>query len=84
MKIYPEIIKNFRKKIIHTHISDCKNKIHYHLLPGLGDINFFKNFYDSLKILIILDFLQPELYPIQNPVEYAASKAFNYLQNLIK
>ena len=78
-----EIIKKFRKKIIHTHISDCKNKIHYHLLPGEGEMDF-KKFYDSLKDIDYSGFLTAELYTYSTSPEYAASKAFNYLQNLIK
>ena len=78
-----EIIKKFGKKIIHTHISDCKNQIHYHLLPGEGEMDF-KNFYDSLKDIDYSGFLTAELYTYSTSPEYAASKAFNYLQDLIK
>ena len=77
------IIKKFRKKIFHTHISDCKNKIHYHLLPGEGEMDF-KNFYDSLKDINYSGFLTAELYTYSKFPEDAASKAFNYLKNLIK
>ena len=77
------IIKKFRKKIIHTHISDCKNKIHYHLFPGEGEMDF-KNFYNSLKDIDYSGFLTAELYTYSKFPENAASKAFNYLKNLIE
>lgn len=77
-----EIILKFNKKIFHTHISDCKNKIHYHLIPGLGEIDF-KKMILSLKKINYRGFLTAELYPYnKNPID-AASKAFIYLKNLI-
>lgn len=79
----PEIIKKFNKKIFHTHISDCKNNVHFHLIPGLGEINFTE-IYQSLKKINYDGFLTAELYTYaDNPIE-AASKAFIYLKNLIK
>jgi protein FrlC len=77
------IIKKFDKKIFHTHISDCKNNIHYHLIPGLGDIDF-NEMYNSLQQINYDGFLTAELYTYsKNPIE-AASKAFIYLKNLMK
>lgn len=35
-----ESINKLSKAIIHTHIEDIKDKVHNHLLPGSGDINF--------------------------------------------
>jgi len=77
-----EIIKKFGKKIIHTHISDCKNQFHHHLLPGEGEIDF-KKFYNSLKKINYSGFLTAELYTYSKSPEYAASKALFYLKNLI-
>ena len=77
----PQIINKFNKKIFHTHISDCKNNVHYHLIPGYGEINF-KAIFNSLKKIKYDGFLTAELYPYyQNPKE-ATSKAFIYLNNL--
>jgi len=77
-----EIIKKFGKKIFHTHISDCKNNVHFHLIPGLGDIDF-KEVYDSLKKIGYDGYLTAELYPYTDNPEEAASKAFIYLKNLM-
>ena len=77
-----EIIKKFGKKIFHTHISDCKNNVHFHLIPGLGDIDF-KEMYDSLKKIGYDEYLTAELYPYSDNPEDAASKAFIYLKNLM-
>ncbi len=35
-----ESINKLGKAIVHTHIEDIKDKVHNHLLPGLGDIDF--------------------------------------------
>lgn len=78
-----DIIHKFGKKIIHTHISDCKNNVHYHLLPGQGQINFRK-MYNSLNNIGYSGFLTAELYTYSDSPEEAVSKAFIYLQNLIK
>jgi fructoselysine 3-epimerase len=77
-----EIIKKFGKKIFHTHISDCKNNVHFHLIPGLGDINFME-IYDSLKKIEYSGYLTAELYPYSDNPKEAASKAFIYLKNLM-
>jgi sugar phosphate isomerase/epimerase len=77
-----EIIKKFGKKIFHTHISDCKNNVHFHLIPGLGDINFIEIF-DSLKKIGYSGYLTAELYPYSDNPKEAASKAFIYLKNLM-
>jgi len=77
-----EMIKKFGKKIFHTHISDCKNNIHFHLIPGLGDINFM-DIYDSLKKIGYSGYLTAELYPYSDNPKEAASKAFIYLKNLM-
>ncbi|MBI2128317.1 MAG: sugar phosphate isomerase/epimerase [Nitrosarchaeum sp.] len=77
-----KIIKKFRKKILHTHISDCKNNIHYHLIPGLGSIDF-PAMYKSLKEINYEGFLTAELYTYSKNPEYAAKITFTYLKNLM-
>jgi sugar phosphate isomerase/epimerase len=77
-----DIINKFNKKIFHTHISDCKNNIHSHLIPGLGELNFEKIVH-TLKKINYCGFLTAELYPYYKKPEETASKAFIYLKNLI-
>ena len=76
------IIKKFGKKIFHTHISDCKNKQHYHLIPGLGEINF-KEIYKALLAVNYSFFLTAELYTYNKNPEKAALDTFIYLKNLM-
>ena len=78
-----KIISSFEKNIFHTHISDCKNNVHFHLLPGDGIINF-QEMYNSLNSVGYSGFLTAELYTYSHMPQEAASKAFMYLENLMK
>jgi sugar phosphate isomerase/epimerase len=77
-----KIIKKFNRKIYHTHISDCKNNVHYHLIPGLGEIDF-KLVFRSLKQINYNGYLTAELYTYSNKPEFAAKQSINYLKKLI-
>lgn len=78
----PSIIKKFRKKIFHTHISDCKNKKHYHLITGKGDIDF-ESVYYSLREINYNRYLTAELYTYANEPEKAAKETFDFLKRLV-
>lgn len=77
-----KIITIARKKLFHIHFSDCKNKTHYHLLPGKGDIDF-NNMYNALYKIGYDGYLTAELYTYSsNPIK-AAKYTLTYLDNLI-
>ena len=78
----PQIIDKFNKKVFHTHISDCKDNIHFHLIPGLGEVNFEKVI-ASLRKVNYDGFLTAELYTYSDKPEQAAKDTFIYLSNLI-
>ncbi len=69
--------------IEHFHLSDISNnRVHYHLIPGLGSIDFEKIF-DTIKKIGYKGFVTVELYPYQdNPIE-VAKQAYNYLKVFI-
>lgn len=77
----PSIIEKFNKKILHLHISDCKNHIHFHLIPGLGEIDFNK-MYESLQKINYDGFLTVELYTYAKNPEKAARDSLNFLKRL--
>jgi len=77
-----EVIEKFGKKIFHTHISDCKNREHYHLIPGEGTIDF-DAMYSSLLKIGYNGFLTAELYTYSSEPEMAAKKALIRLKNLV-
>ena len=79
---FSKVIHKFKDKIFHTHISDCKNSIHYHLIPGYGEIDFEK-IYSNLKEINYDGFLTAELYTYAEEPREAASETFIFLNNLI-
>ena len=79
---FSKVIHKFKDKIFHTHISDCKNSIHYHLIPGYGEIGF-EEIYSNLKEINYDGFLTAELYTYAEKPREAASETFIFLNNLI-
>ena len=67
----------------HFHFADiANNRMHYHLKPGDGSIDFIK-VVEAIKKTGYKDFVTVELYPYQdNPVEVAKA-AFEYLTTII-
>jgi len=60
-----------REKLFHIHYSDCKNKTHYHLLPGKGDIDFI-GMHKELSKIGYDGFFTAELYTYSlSPVDAA-------------
>ena len=80
---FSKVIHKFKHKIFHTHISDCKNSIHYHLIPGYGEIDF-TNIFSNLKEINYDGFLTAELYTYTETPKEAASETFIFLNNLIQ
>jgi len=67
----------------HFHLADiAQNRVHNHLIPGLGAIDFARVF-EAMEEIGYGGFVTAELYPYQsNPVE-AAQKTFDYLRGII-
>ena len=76
------VIEKFGKKIFHTHISDCKNRKHYHLIPGKGTIDF-EAMYSSLLKIGYSGFLTAELYTYSSEPEKAAKETLIHLKNMV-
>ena len=75
------LIMQLGEYIEHFHMADIKNRVHNHLIPGLGDIDF-KKVFKAIKEISYDGFITLELYPYkENPVE-AATLSFEYLQTL--
>ncbi|MGE5863027.1 MAG: sugar phosphate isomerase/epimerase family protein, partial [Nitrososphaerales archaeon] len=69
--------------IEHFHLADiASNRVHNHLLPGIGSIDFERVF-DTIKNIGYKGFVTIELYPYQdNPIE-AAKQSYSYLKIFI-
>jgi sugar phosphate isomerase/epimerase len=69
--------------IEHFHLSDIAyNRIHYHLIPGIGSIDF-EQVFDTIKNIGYKGFVTVELYPYQNNPIDVAKQAYNYLKIFI-
>lgn len=77
------LINKFKNKLFHTHLSDCKNNIHYHLIPGNGDIDF-EEIYETLSKICFNGFLTAELYTYSDNPFSAAKQSLSYFKNLVK
>ncbi|HSB56390.1 MAG TPA: sugar phosphate isomerase/epimerase family protein [Nitrosopumilaceae archaeon] len=68
----------------HFHLADiASSRVHNHLIPGLGAIDFAQVF-RAINDIGYQGFVTVELYPYQsNPVE-AAKSAFDYLSDIAK
>jgi len=75
------LILELREYIEHFHMADIKDRVHYHLIPGLGAIDFQKVF-KAIKEISYDGYITVELYPYkENPLE-AAKTSFDYLRSL--
>ena len=76
-----ELVLKLRDYIGHFHMADIKDRIHNHLIPGLGNINFSRVF-KSMQEISYDGFVTVELYPYkENPTD-AATKSINFLRAL--
>jgi sugar phosphate isomerase/epimerase len=78
-----EVVYQLADYIGHFHLADISSdRVHNHLLPGTGSINF-KNIFDAIRSVGYQGFITVELYTYQdNPIE-AALKAYGYLQRFV-
>ncbi len=74
-----EVIKLLGRSIFHVHIEDIRGRKHYHLIPGLGDMDF-RYIFSLLSESGYRGFTTVELYTYpQKPYE-AAQRAIEYLE----
>lgn len=76
-----EAISMLGNTIRHMHFEDIKDNIHYHLIPGQGDINF----HQVIKDITHSDyngFCSVELYTHNDSAMDSAKKSFDYLNQI--
>jgi sugar phosphate isomerase/epimerase len=75
------LIPRLAEYIEHFHMADIKDRRHYHLIPGLGSIDF-KTVFESMEKINYNGFVTVELYPYKNnPIE-AALTSINFLNSI--
>jgi sugar phosphate isomerase/epimerase len=78
-----EVVYQLADYIGHFHLADISSdRVHNHLLPGTGAINF-KDIFDATRSVGYEGYITVELYTYEdNPIE-AAHKAYEYLQRFV-
>lgn len=77
-----DLIKELGEYIEHYHLADIKDRIHNHLIPGLGDINI-KEVLFAIRDSGYKGFVTIELYPYKDDPVGAATQSLNYVKGLI-
>lgn len=76
-----ETISGLSPKIFHIHIEDIRSRKHYHLIPGLGDMDFGLLF-KILDKFCYRDFMSVELYTYPHRPEEAARHSLEHLRKI--
>ena len=78
-----EIINKLSDCIGHFHLADIAiDRVHNHLIPGLGSIDF-KSVFEAINEIGYKEFVTIELYPYQDNPVYAAESAFKYVKGIL-
>ena len=78
-----EIIYKLSEYIEHFHLADiASNRIHNHLIPGEGSINF-KSVFKAIDSIGYKGYVTVELYPYQLCPKEAGKKAYEYLYRIL-
>jgi sugar phosphate isomerase/epimerase len=78
-----KLIYELSDYIEHFHLADiADNRIHNHLIPGQGAIDF-RSVFKAIDKIGYKGFVTVELYPYQHNPAYAAKTAYKYLNDII-
>ena len=78
-----EIIYKLSEYIEHFHLADiASNRIHNHLIPGEGSINF-RSVFKAIEGIGYKGFVTVELYPYQLCPKEAGKRAYDYLYRIL-
>lgn len=67
----------------YVHVADVCGRVHKHLIPGEGDIDF-QGFFRSLTAMGYDGFLSLDLYPYVDQPDHAASRGYSYMKRLLE
>jgi sugar phosphate isomerase/epimerase len=78
-----EVIRTMPGEIAHLHLEDIgENRVHQHLAPGKGAINF-RSIFSALREMDYSGWATVELYPYETTAAEVAKKAFEYLSPIV-
>lgn len=75
------VVAGLSSRIFHIHLEDIRSRKHFHLIPGLGEIDF-RGLFEILERHVYQGFATVELYTYPQEPEAAARRALSYLQSL--
>jgi len=78
-----EVIRSMPEQIAHVHLEDIgENRVHQHLTPGRGAIDFVSIF-AALKTIRYDGWVTVELYPYESTAQGVARLAIQHLSPMI-
>jgi sugar phosphate isomerase/epimerase len=78
-----ELVHTLADYIEHFHLADiATDRVHNHLIPGQGSIDF-SSVFKAIKEIGYEGFVTVELYPYQDNPVYAATVAYQYLNEIL-
>ncbi|MDQ4014283.1 MAG: sugar phosphate isomerase/epimerase [Thermoproteota archaeon] len=78
-----KVVYELSDYIEHFHLADiAQTRIHNHLIPGEGSIDF-RSVFDAMDDIGYRGFVTVELYPYQDNPIYAAKEAYSYLCSIM-
>lgn len=79
-----DVIRKHAQHIAHVHVEDIgKNRVHQHLTPGKGVIDF-AGIFDALRDIHYTGWTTVELYPYETTAAGVAKLAFQHLQPIVE
>jgi sugar phosphate isomerase/epimerase len=79
-----QVIRRMPDEIMHMHLEDIgKNRVHQHLTPGKGAIDFTAIF-DALRDIDYPGWVTVELYPYETTAAGVAKLAWEHLQAIVR
>jgi len=79
---YLDVIFNNPEAIGHIHIEDIAGRVHQHLIPGTGDIDF-PPFFSAIQEIDYRGFVSVELYTYNDKPIEAARESMVYLRRIL-
>jgi sugar phosphate isomerase/epimerase len=77
------VIRKMPSEIVHVHLEDIgSNRVHQHLTPGKGVINF-REIFEALKDIGYDGWVTVELYPYETTAAGVAKLAWEHLQKIL-
>ena len=78
------VIQSQADQIAHVHLEDIgKNRVHQHLTPGRGVIDF-RRIFQALDAIAYHGWVTVELYPYETTAAGVAVKAFEHLRGVLQ